>query len=194
LKAYHRERNRRQNFLRWTVDRTSITSTWNPTQWHDVRFDTDTYPDASVKGRKVHSVPTISWRWTCQEPGIYNFKGQLTVLISLPAVPATRITRVFLRLKHSHPVTNPFGTGHVQSEEIAPAGVIAGAPEVGEQLYLRGFSLPIKDKLVMEAGDRITVEWMFNGLGAIGFIEEYKGYIAIQKTGEKYIDGSCDCD
>lgn len=193
IKAYHRERNRRQNFLRWSTYRTGITSTWSPGQWYEFAFDTMHFAEEKYQGRKVHLSPLTAWTWQCGEPGIYNFKGNVTILISVPAVPFTKITRATVRLKRVpyEPSGGGLGDGYVQAEELGQVRVIPNIPPETEQIYLRGFSLDIKDKLALNAGDRITVEWKFTAEAAIGYLEEYNGHIAIQKTGEAYIDGRC---
>lgn len=193
ITAYHREQNRRQNFIRWSTQRTNITSTWARNTWHQFIFDTPHFASEEYKGRKVHWLPLQSWVWQCGEPGIYNFKGNVTIVISVPAVPATMITRATVRLKHV-----PFdgtggglGTGYIQDEDFGQVRVIPNVPPTTELIYLRAFSLNIKDKLALNAGDRVSVEWSFQSTGDIGFIEEYNGYISIQKTGVRYIDGRC---
>lgn len=187
VKARVREMNRRQNFIRWSVDRTAIAGTWNPTTLYPVLFDTEHFGTEDLKGRWVDCDPTVSWKFICGEPGWHDIDGHITHVISYPAVPFTKVSSTLLYLRVRSFKYNTI-TLYEQDREFASCGVAGG---LTVQHYLRAWTLHIVDQIYLEPGDEVEAYWMFQGAGAISFIEEYTGHIAIQKTGEKYIDGSC---
>ena len=187
VKARVRETNRRQNFIRWSVDETSVSSTWNPATLYPVLFDTEHFGTADLKGRKVHCVPGTSWRFQCGEEGWHDIDGHITHVISYPAVPVTKVSSTLLYIRVRSFKYNTI-TLYEQDREFASCGVAGGLTVMH---YLRGWTLHIIDQLYLYPGDIVEALWVFQGVGAISFIEEYTGHIAIQKTGEKYIDGSC---
>lgn len=187
VKARVRETNRRQNFVRWSVDDTAIAGTWNPATLYPVLFDTEHFGTEDLKGRKVHCNPGVLWRFNCGEEGWHDIDGHISKVISYPAIPATKVSSALLYLRVRSFKYNTI-TLYEQDREFASCGVAGG---LTVQHYLRGWTLHIIDQIYLYPGDIVEAYWMFQGVGAISFIEEYTGHIAIQKTGEKYIDGSC---
>lgn len=187
IRANAREINRKQNWVRWSVNETSITSTWNPATLYPVLFDTEHFGTEDLKGSKVHCNPTVSWRYTCGRTGKHQMLGNITMLISYPAIPATMIQRVFLWMRVKSYKDNTL-TLYQLSQNIASVGVAGGIPVAH---YLRGWSLPIATEVHIYAGDQVEFFWQFQGAGAISFIDEYEGHISIERVGEQYIDGDC---
>lgn len=128
--------------------------------------------------------------FVCMEAGWYNLKGGITLEISVPAVPATRITKAEASLIFS-PKDNPHFAWFWQDTQYADVQVIAGPPAVPVMNYLCGWSHTFAEKLWMDCGDMVWLVHKYTGLGQIEFVENYEGRLAIQRTGEPFMIEEC---
>lgn len=131
--------------------------------------------------------------FVCMEPGWYNLKGGLTLEISVPAVPATRITKADAALIYS-PKNNPYHTWFWQDTQYASVQVIAGPPAIPVMNYMYGWSHTFAEKLWMDCGDMVWLIHRFIGAGQIDHVENYEGRLAIQRTGEPFRTEECCTD
>lgn len=152
-----------------------------------------------------NSIPSMLRAWTamscaplsetgiafvCMEAGWYNLKGGLTLEISVPAVPTTKITKAEASLIYS-PKNNPYFTWFWQDTQYANVKVNIGPPETTEQLFMFGWSHTFAEKLWMDCGDVVWLVHKFTGLGQIDHVENYEGRLAIQRTGEPFMEEEC---
>jgi len=125
-----------------------------------------------------------------QEPGCYNVKAGISVEISEPAVPATKITKAECYLVYSPRDRSSYSILW-QDTVYSQTRVIPGFPETTENIYLRGWSHTPADKVWMECGDLLWIVHKFHGLNNITYLETFEARIAIQRTGEPFEGTSC---
>ena len=192
LDAYIKRRNREQNIGRASLDEWNTAVTLPRNQWIIPAFDnfSTISPGLRMWSRESNIVSGLGVCFLCQEPGYHNIKGGIDVSISLPAVPVTRITEAEAELIYVR-ADGAYQSLIWQASAYASVGLVMGPPMQPVQHYLRGFSLTFADKIRMGCGDKLWLHWRFTGAGDIDFVESYRARLAIQKTGDPFIDEEC---
>jgi len=190
IQAQQLKANRSQNIGRATYTATGLSTTWEPGVRRVVPFDTHSTMDVTARMWRSEQNPitnTPGMAFVCQEAGYYNIKSAIEVRISLPAVVDTKITYVVSELLYQ-PADGGLSTTFWQAAEYGQVRVVPGTPETVDPIYLRGWCLSHADKLKLNCGDKLWLQWYFNGEGQIGFAELYRARLAIQRTGDPFID------
>lgn len=192
-RARHTRENMMQNIGRAAHSMTSWTYTIPLNTWVCAVFSNLGSMPANLRMWQMeYLVPVFDtgYAFRCQEPGFYNVKGAVSVQISVPAVPVTKITKAECAIIHYNASTGSY-TWFWQDTQFANVRVVPGAPETTDQLYLTGWTHSFADKFYMECGDCLWVVHKFTGIADITFIEVYESRLAIQRTGEPFLEDTC---
>lgn len=185
-------RNARQNIGRAFYYRTNTATTLVNNGYQVPPFnDFNTIPSTlRMWRRETNPLSGLGYAFICEEPGWYNIKGGITVKISLAAVPATFVTQADAELIYS-PASRAFYSIFWQNTAYAPVRVVPGTPPTTEQLYMRGWSHTFAEKLWLGCGDALWLHHGHQGAADINYLETYIARLAIQKTGDAFIQEEC---